>query len=80
MRTKTLFSLIVLCGSTAALANLPASQNSPLQNDMTNEGVPAPGDTTSNDTASNATDVEPSAEPSTDPTDNGSETPPNATY
>ena len=42
MRTKTLFSLLVLCGSTAALANLPAAQDSPLQNQLANEGVPAP--------------------------------------
>jgi hypothetical protein len=83
MRTKTLFSLIVLCGSTAALANLPMGQNSPLQNDMINEGVPAPDDTTANETLSNRTDVEPSADPA-DPTANGTDadaqTPPNATY
>ncbi len=76
MRTKTLASLIILCGSTAALANLPAAQESPLQNQMTNEGVPAPADTTSNDTLSNATDVEPSAEPA----GNSAEAPPNASY
>ncbi|MCP3732061.1 hypothetical protein M9978_16680 [Sphingomonas sp. MG17] len=75
MRTKTLFSLLVLCGSTAALANLPAAQDSPLQNQLTNEGVPAP-DTTAPETQSNRTDVEPSA----DPTDNGTEAPPNATW
>lgn len=75
MRNKTLFSLIVLTGSTAALANLP-SQDSPLLNNMTNEGVPAPDDATGNETLSNRTDVEPSA----DPTANGTETPPNATY
>lgn len=71
MRNKTLFSLLVLCGSTAAIANLPSSQESPLQNDLTNEGVPASGDTTSNDTWSNATDVEPG---SSAPTDSGSQT------
>jgi hypothetical protein len=76
MRTKTLFSLIVLCGSTAALANLPAQQDTPLANNMTNEGVPAPDDTLSNDTVSPETDVEPSG----DPTTSGTETPPNATY
>lgn len=93
MRTKTLFSLLVLCGSSAALANLPARQDNPLQNDMTNQGVPAPADTTPPDTMSNATDVEPSAEPTEpttepttpepttpDPTTDGTETPPNATY
>jgi hypothetical protein len=86
MRTRTLFSLIVLCGSTAALANLPMSQNSPLQNNMTNEGVPAPddslaNDTTANETMSNRTDIDPSAEP-LDPTDNGTDAqmPPNGTY
>lgn len=91
MRTKTLFSLMVLCGSTAALANLPSQQNAPLQNDMTNEGVPAPDatapettapapDTTAPETQSNTTDVEPSADTATDPTTDGTETPPNATY
>lgn len=85
MRNKTLFGLIALCGSTAALANLPAGQEAPLQNNMTNEGVPAPADTptddtTANETMSNKTDVEPSTE-TADPTGNGTEAaPPNATY
>ena len=74
MRTKTLFSLIVLCGSTAALANLPAQQDSPLQNQLANQGVPAPGDTVGNETLSNSTDLE----PSTDPTGNGTDAPPRA--
>lgn len=68
MRTKTLFSLLVLCGSTAALANLPAQQDSPLQNQLENEGVPAP-DAAGNDTLSNST--------TTDPTDSGTDSPPN---
>lgn len=91
MRTKTLFSLIVLCGSTAALANLPAQQDTPLANNMTNEGVPAPDtatpdtttpDTTAPETMSNTTDVEPSTgtDTTTDPTTDGTDTPPNATY
>lgn len=87
MRHKTLFSLIVLCGSSAALAHMPASiQTDPsLQNEMVNEGVPAPDDTSPPDTMSNSTDVEPSAEPmepaeptepAPDPTDNGTDTAP----
>ncbi|ODP39730.1 hypothetical protein [Sphingomonas turrisvirgatae] len=84
MRTKTLFGLIVLCGSTAALANLPSGQDTPLQNNMTNEGVPAPDngtppDTTAPETQSNGTDVEPSADPTANGTDTET-TPPNATY
>ncbi len=73
MRPKTLLSLIVLCGSTAALAHMaPVGQaEPPLQNEMSNQGVP-PADTTANDTLSNATDVE----PSTDPTDDGTDTAP----
>ena len=76
MRTKTLASLLILCGSTAALANLPAQQDAPLQNQMTNESTPTPDDTTAIDTMSNATDVEPSAEPA----GNSMDAPPNATY
>ncbi|MEG3181909.1 hypothetical protein [Sphingomonas sp. LT1P40] len=74
MRHKTLFSLIVLCGSTAALAHMaPGSQTeAPLQNEVTNQAVP-PVDTTGNDTSSN--ESSPSTEP-TDPTDNGTETAP----
>lgn len=68
MRTKTLFSLLVLCGSTAALANLPAQQDSALQNQLTNEGVPAAGDAAGNDTLSNSTTA--------DPTDSGTDAPP----
>lgn len=72
MRHKTLFSLLVLCGSTAALAHMaPAQTEPPLQNEMTNQGVP-PADTTAPETTSNTTDVE----PSTDPTSNGTETAP----
>ena len=72
MRHKTLFSLIVLCGSTAALAHMaPVQTEPPLQNEMTNQGVPAP-ETTAPETTSNTTDVE----PSTDPTSNGTETAP----
>lgn len=71
MRTKTLASLLILCGSTAALANLPAQQDAPLQNQTTNESTPSSDDTTANDTMSNATDVEPS---------NTTDAPPNATY
>jgi hypothetical protein len=72
MRHKTLFSLLVLCGSTAALAHMAPSQTEPpLQNEMTNQGVPAP-ETTAPETTSNTTDVE----PSTDPTSNGTETAP----
>lgn len=37
MRHKTLFSLIALCGSSAALAAIGTPQTQPpLQNDMTN--------------------------------------------
>ena len=72
MRHKTLFSLLVLCGSTAALAHMaPAQTEPPLQNEMTNQGVPAP-ETTAPETTSNTTDVEPSS----DPTSNGTETAP----
>ena len=72
MRSKTLFSLLVLCGSTAALAHMaPAQTEPPLQNNFTEEGVPAP-ETTAPETTSNTTDVEPSS----DPTDNGTETAP----
>lgn len=79
MRTKTLFSLIALTGSSAALAAMAPPQTDPmLQNNMTNEATPAPEDTTAPETWSNSTDVEPSAEPTTtpDPTQNGTETAP----
>ena len=77
MRHKTLFSLITLCGSTAAVAAIGAPQTEPpLLNNMTNEVVP--DDTTAPETLSNATDVEPSA----DPTQGGTETmpEPNSTF
>jgi hypothetical protein len=80
MRHKTLFSLIALCGSSAALAAIGTPQTQPpLQNDMTNQV--APDDTTAPDTLSNATDVEPSAQPA-DPTQDGSDTAPepNSTF
>ena len=77
MRSKTLFSLLVLCGSTAALAHMaPAQTEPPLQNNFTEEGVPAPEttapETTAPETTSNTTDVEPSS----DPTSEGTETAP----
>lgn len=80
MRHKTLFSLIALCGSSAAIAAIGTPQiDSPLQNDMTNQAVP--DDTTAPETLSNRTDVEPSAEPA-DPTQGGSDTAPepNSTF
>ena len=80
MRHKTLFSLIALCGSSAAIAAIGTPQiNPPLQNDMTNEV--APDDTTAPDTLSNATDVELSAQPA-DPTQDGTEAmpEPNSTF
>ncbi len=80
MRHKTLFSLIALCGSSAAIAAIGTPQTQPpLQNDMTNEAVP--DDTTAPETLSNRTDVEPSAEPA-DPTQGGTETmpEPNSTF
>ncbi|MDK2766280.1 MAG: hypothetical protein KYX69_01045 [Sphingomonas sp.] len=80
MRHKTLFSLIALCGSSAAIAAIGTPQiDPPLQNDMTNQAVP--DDTTAPETLSNRTDVEPSAEPA-DPTQDGTDTAPepNSTY
>lgn len=72
MRQKTLLSLLLLCGSTAAIAHIaPGQTEPPLQNEMSNQGVPAP-ESTAPETTSNTTDVE----PSTDPTNNGSETAP----
>lgn len=72
MRQKTLLSLLLLCGSTAALAHIaPGQTEPPLQNEMANQGVPAP-ENTAPETTSNTTDVE----PSTDPTSNGTETAP----
>ncbi|MFL9839717.1 hypothetical protein ABS767_01970 [Sphingomonas sp. ST-64] len=79
MRHKTLFSLIALCGSTAAVAAIGTPQAAPpLQNDMANEATPAPDDMTAPETMSNTTDVEPSMEPAepADPTADGTETPP----
>ncbi len=76
MRTRTLLSLLILTGSSAAVANMAVPQQEPMMtNEAANETVPAPADTMGNDTMSNATDVEPSAEP-TEPADNSSETPP----
>ena len=76
MRHKTLFSFLLLCGSTAAIAHIaPGQTEPPLQNEMTNQGVPAPNDTTASETQSNTTDVEPSS----DPTSNGTDTPPTDT-
>lgn len=81
MRTRTLLSLLILTGSSAAVANMAVPQQEPMMtNEAANETVPAPdntmsNDTMGNDTMSNATDVEPSAEP-TEPADNSSETPP----
>lgn len=64
MRTRTLLSLLILTGSSAAVANMAAAQQEPpMANEMTNEAAPAPDDMMGNDTMSNATDVEPSAEP-----------------
>ncbi|QDX27587.1 hypothetical protein FPZ54_17295 [Sphingomonas suaedae] len=85
MRHKTLFSLIALCGSTAAVAAIGTPQTEPpLQNDIANEATPAPDDMTAPETMSNSTDVEPSMEPAepADPTEDGSETSPepNAAY
>lgn len=80
MRHKTLFSLIALCGSSAAIAAIGTPQiEPPLQNNMTNEAVP--DDTTAPETLSNRTDVEPSAEPA-DPTQDGTDTAPepNSTF
>ena len=80
MRHKTLFSLIALCGSSAAIAAIGTPQiDPPLQNDMTNQAVP--DDTPAPETLSNRTDVEPSAEPA-DPTQDGTDTAPepNSTY
>ena len=80
MRHKTLFSLIALCGSSAAIAAIGTPQiDPPLQNGVINEAVP--DDTMAPETLSNRTDVEPSAEP-TDPTQNGTETAPepNSTF
>ncbi|MCR5870802.1 MULTISPECIES: hypothetical protein [unclassified Sphingomonas] len=77
MRHKTLFSLIALGGSTAAIAAIGTPQaEPPLQNELTNEAVP--DDTTAPETLSNRTDVEPSA----DPTHHGTETvpEPNSTF
>ena len=77
MRHKTLFSLIALCGSTAAIAAIGSPQiDPPLQNDMTNEVVP--DDTTAPETLSNSTDVEPSADPTQDGTETMPE--PNSTF
>lgn len=77
MRHKTLFSLIALGGSTAAIAAIGTPQiEPPLQNDMTNQV--APDDTTAPDTLSNSTDVEPSADPTQDGTDTAPE--PNSTF
>ncbi|MBX3594898.1 hypothetical protein [Sphingomonas sp.] len=74
MRNRALFSLIVLCGSSAALAHLPSGQDgAPIQNGTGNEVLL--NDTVANETMSNTMDVEPSAAPA-DPTDNGTETPP----
>jgi|GEM_PF-6429324 hypothetical protein len=78
MRHKTLASLLLLCGSTAALAHIaPGQTEPPLQNEMANQGVPAP-ENTAPETTSNTTDVEPSA----DPTNNGTEIAPepNSTF
>lgn len=80
MRHKTLFSLIALCGSSAAIAAIGTPQTqSPLQNEITNQAVT--DDTTAPETLSNRTDVEPSAEPA-DPTQGGSDTAPepNSTF
>jgi len=80
MRHKTLFSLIALCGSSAAVAAIGTPQTQPpLQNEVTNEATP--DDTTAPETLSNRTDVEPSAEP-VDPTQGGSDTAPepNSTF
>ena len=80
MRHKTLFSLITLCGSTAAVAAIGTPQTQPpLQNEITNEAVT--DDTTAPETLSNRTDVEPSAEPA-DPTQDGSDSAPepNSTF
>jgi hypothetical protein len=78
MRHKTLASLLLLCGSTAALAHIaPGQTEPPVQNEVSNQAAPAP-DTTAPETVSNTTDVEPSS----DPTDNGTEAAPepNATF
>ncbi|WP_066661791.1 MULTISPECIES: hypothetical protein [unclassified Sphingomonas] len=80
MRHKTLFSLIALGGSSAAIAAIGTPQiEPPLQNEIANEVVT--DDTTAPETLSNRTDVEPSAEP-TDPTQGGSDTAPepNSTF
>ncbi|HSX56144.1 MAG TPA: hypothetical protein VLG14_12655 [Sphingomonas sp.] len=78
MRHKTLASLLLLCGSTAALAHIaPGQTEPPVQNEVSNQAAPAP-ETTAPETTSNTTDVEPSS----DPTNNGTETAPepNSTF
>lgn len=78
MRHKTLASLLLLCGSTAALAHIaPGQTEPPAQNEVANQATPAP-DTRAPETQSNTTDVE----PSTDPTNNATETAPepNSTF
>lgn len=60
MRTKTLLSLLILTGSTAAIANMAPVQEEPLQNSMANEGIPAPAEA-------------PAPEPAPAPTDDGTD-------
>lgn len=56
MRTKTLLSLLALTGSTAALANMAPMQEEPLQNNMANEGIPAPQEPATPEPAPTPTD------------------------
>ena len=78
MRHKTLASLLLLCGSTAALAHIaPGQTEPPVQNEVSNQATPAP-EGPAPETMSNTTDVAPSS----DPTNNGAETAPepNSTF
>lgn len=80
MRTKTLFSLLVLCGSTAAVAHMaPLQSDSPLQNNFANEGVEAPADPVDTTEPAPAPETAPAPAPEATP-DEGTDPAPNATY
>jgi hypothetical protein len=70
MKTKTLASLLLLCGSTAALANIAAEPASPLQNMTLN-------DTTLGNDAEDAPELNTTGP--TDPAPNTTEPAPNST-